>query len=287
MATPLHLYDTMEREIRPVLPADGRVVGFYCCGPTVYGPAHIGNFRTFVLQDVARRVMELGGTRVRHVRNITDVDDKTIRQSQAEGKSLHDFTRLWLDQFHLDAQALNLLPPHVEPSAVAHIPQQVGLIQRLLEKNHAYPTSDGSVYFRVDSFPNYGRLSRLQEREITTQTTAPVDADEYQRESMADFALWKAHKPEDGSNHWTSPWGPGRPGWHLECSCMSQEYLGETFDLHGGGVDLVFPHHENEIAQSEAASGRTFARHWFHITHLLVDGKKMSKSDGNLYTLAD
>jgi cysteinyl-tRNA synthetase len=289
MSRALHLYDTMTRSILPVTPADGQSVHFYCCGPTVYGPAHIGNFRTFVLQDVARRVMELNGTAVVHVRNVTDVDDKTIRQSQAEGKTLKAFTDFWLNQFREDAQALHLLPPHVEPGAVDHIPQQVGMVQRLLEKQHAYTTADGSVYFRVQSFPLYGRLSRLQEREITTNPSPQglTQADEYSRDSMADFALWKAHKAEDGDNHWESPWGRGRPGWHLECSCMSQHYLGESFDLHGGGVDLIFPHHENEIAQSEAITGKVFARHWFHITHLLVEGRKMSKSDGNLYTLAD
>jgi len=289
MSRLLHLYDTMTREVLPLKAEDGKAVRFYCCGPTVYGPAHIGNFRTFVIQDVARRVMELNGTATLHVRNVTDVDDKTIRQSQAEGKTLKAFTDFWLKQFRDDCTALHLLPPHVEPGAVDHIPQQLGLVQRLLEKKNAYVAADGSVYFRVDSFPKYGRLSRLQEREITTNNApkGPVDADEYQRESMADFALWKAHKPEDGANQWDSPWGPGRPGWHLECSCMSQEYLGESFDLHGGGEDLKFPHHENEIAQSEAATGKTLARHWFHSTHLLVEGRKMSKSDGNLYTLDD
>jgi cysteinyl-tRNA synthetase len=287
---PLMLFDTMTRELQPVVPSDGEKLRFYCCGPTVYGPAHIGNFRTFVVQDVLRRTLEASGMGTMHVRNITDVDDKTIRQSQAEGKTLADFTGYWLGRFHADCAALQLLPPHVEPGAVAHIPDQIALIDRLVRGGLAYE-SNGSVYFSVGLFRSYGRLSRLQEREITTSRAplpaGPADADEYERDSAADFALWKARKPEDGPNFWPSPWGEGRPGWHIECSAMAMKYLGESMDLHGGGVDLVFPHHENEIAQSEASTGRVFARHWFHVTHLLVDDKKMSKSLGNLYTLED
>lgn len=281
------LYDTMTRELRPLRPLDGETFRFYCCGPTVYGPAHIGNFRTFVVQDLFRRVLEAGGMPTRHVRNITDVDDKTIRQSQAEGKSLAEFTAGWTDRFHADCAALNLLPPAVEPGAVAHIPQQIRLIERLMEKGHAYVGGDGSVYYRIASFPAYGRLSRLQERTTTTQSAEAALRDEYDRDSAADFALWKARRPEDGPNFWPSPWGEGRPGWHIECSAMAMEYLGPSFDLHGGGVDLIFPHHENEIAQSEAATGQTFAAHWFHVAHLMVEGNKMSKSLGNLFTLND
>lgn len=274
--------------MQPLTAADGKTFRFYCCGPTVYGPAHIGNFRTFVVQDLLRRVIEASGLPTLHVRNITDVDDKTIRQSQAEGKSLQEFTTHWTQRFHADCDALHLLRPHVEPGAVDHIPLQINLIQRLLEAGHAYVAEDGSVYFRVTSFASYGRLSRLQEREITTACGCGAHSDdEYDRDSAADFALWKAHKPEDGPNAWSSPWGEGRPGWHLECSAMSIEYLGESFDLHSGGVDLLFPHHENEIAQSEAATGKTFSRLWFHSTHLMVEGQKMSKSLGNLYTLDD
>ena len=288
MNTPV-IYDTFTRALQPLQPADGATFRFYCCGPTVYGPAHIGNFRTFVVQDLLRRVIEAAGTTTRHVRNLTDVDDKTIRQSQAEGKSLTAFTTYWRDQFHADCEALNCLSPHVEPSAVAHIPLQIRMIEQLLAKGHAYVADDGSVYYRVQSFDAYGKLSRLEQRQITTtcgHQHAQTD-DEYDRESASDFALWKAHKPEDGPNVWDSPWGPGRPGWHIECSAMSVEYLGESFDLHGGGEDLVFPHHENEIAQSEAATGKPFARLWFHSAHLSVEGRKMSKSLGNLYTLAD
>jgi cysteinyl-tRNA synthetase len=282
----LHIYDTLSRSLQPVVPADGQTLGFYCCGPTVYGPAHIGNFRTFVLQDVFRRTAELSGLKVKHVRNLTNVDDKTIRQAVSEGKSLQEVTEFWTEKFHQDCQALNLLPPAVEPGAVEHIQEQIDLIQSLMEKGAAYRTDDGSVFFRLEAFPEYGRLSGVQDRELTTDS-APSTDDEYGRESLADFALWKAAKPEDGENVWESPWGPGRPGWHLECSAMSMKYLGPSFDVHSGGIDLAFPHHENEIAQSEACTGKPFARLWLHVVHLMVDGKKMSKSLGNLYTLDD
>ncbi len=284
----MKLYDTMAREMRELTAEDGENFRFYCCGPTVYGPAHIGNFRTFVLQDVFRRVLQLSGQSTQHVRNITDVDDKTIRDSQAAGKSLGEFTEAWTAKFRVDCDALNLLAPHDEPSAVEHIPQQIALIEQLMAKGHAYKSDDGSVYFKVTSFDQYGCLSHLDQRELRDGAGgAAVADDEYEKDAVADFALWKGRKQEDGDNFWLSPWGEGRPGWHLECSAMCKEYLGDTFDLHSGGVDLVFPHHENEIAQSEAASGETFARHWFHITHLMVDGGKMSKSLGNMYTLAD
>lgn len=283
----LHLYDTLSRSTRPVVPLDGKTLRFYCCGPTVYGPAHIGNFRTFVVQDVFRRVVEGTGLATRHVRNLTDVDDKTIRGAQAEGRSLVGFTAVWRDKFHADCAALGCLPPHVEPSAVAHIPQQIAMIEKLIDRGHAYATDDGSVYFKIVSFPAYGRLSHLDTRELRHGATVATDEYESDKEGVADFALWKARKPEDGENFWPSPWGDGRPGWHLECSAMALEYLGETFDLHSGGVDLVFPHHENEIAQSECCTGRPLCAHWFHVTHLLVDGRKMSKSLGNLYTLDD
>ena len=290
-ATPpaMRLYDTMTRTKRELQPIDGSRFRFYCCGPTVYGPAHIGNFRTFVLQDVLRRTLETGGIATLHVRNITDVDDKTIRDSQRAGLSLEAFTRQWTERFHADCAKLGCLPPHIEPGAVEHIPQQIGMIEALVEKGHAYVSEDGSVYFRIASFPEYGRLSRLDERELDLGKTAAArsNQDEYEKDSVADFVLWKARRPEDGANHWPSPWGDGRPGWHLECSAMIREYLGDSFDLHSGGVDLVFPHHENEIAQSLCTCGGGFAAHWFHITHLLVDGGKMSKSLGNLHTLDD
>ena len=281
----------MTREVRELQPVDGETFRFYCCGPTVYGPAHIGNFRTFVMQDVLRRVLELGGMPTYHVRNITDVDDKTIRDSEAANETLEKFTGRWLAQFHDDCKKLNCLPPHLEPSAVAHIPQQVAMIAALIEKGHAYAPGDGSVYFKISSFANYGKLSRLDTRELSlgkTQGERAGDlADEYEKDSISDFVLWKGKREGDGDNFWESPWGEGRPGWHLECSAMIQEYLGDTFDLHGGGEDLAFPHHENEIAQSQCACGGEFARHWFHGSHLLVNGKKMSKSEGTIFTISD
>lgn len=281
----MRLFDTLTREIRDLAPKDGKVFRFYCCGPTVYGPAHIGNFRTFVLQDVFRRTLELSGVETYHVRNLTDVDDKTIRDSQAAGKSLKEFTEFWTGRFHEDCEKLNLLPPHTEPSAIGHVKEQVAMIEELVEKGHAYRSEDGSVYYKVTSFEGYGRLSRLDQRELRDGASGAVSDDEYEKDSVADFALWKARREEDGENFWESPWGQGRPGWHLECSAMCRKYLGDTFDLHSGGVDLVFPHHENEIAQSEACTGQTMADHWFHLTHLLVDGGKMSKSAGNFYTI--
>jgi len=288
----VQLYDTLSRSVKDLAPEADKPVHIYCCGPTVYGPAHIGNFRTFLIQDVLRRTLLVDGREVIHVRNITDVDDKTIRQSQAEGMTLKAFTDKWTEKFHLDCAALNMLPPSIEPSAVEHIPQQIELAEKLVEKGHAYATEDGSLYFRVSSFPEYGKLSKLKQREIRTQSENSAgernDADEYDRESIADFALWKSRKPEDGENYWQSPWGEGRPGWHLECSAMVEaSFGGITIDLHGGGIDLCFPHHENEIAQSEGAHGREFCRHWFHTAHLMVEGSKMSKSLGNLYTLDD
>ncbi|WOO41748.1 cysteine--tRNA ligase [Rubellicoccus peritrichatus] len=287
---PVRLHDTLSRSEKLLAPASEGPLGFYCCGPTVYGPAHIGNFRTFILQDVLRRTLEADGMAVRHVRNITDVDDKTIRTSQAEGVSLKDFTQKWTEKFHADCARLNLLTPDEEPRATDHIAEQISMIEKLVEGGHAYAAEDGSVYFKVNSCEHYGELAQLDRDSLRTQSTNSAgesnDADEYDRESVSDFALWKAHKPDDGENFWPSPWGNGRPGWHIECSAMSVRYLGESFDLHGGGVDLCFPHHENEIAQSECATGaRPFVRHWFHSTHLMVDGAKMSKSLGNLYTL--
>src|SRR6187549_2029002 len=289
----IRLHDSLSRELRELKPSqpDG-VYRFYNCGPTVYAPAHIGNFRTFVLNDVLRRLLELefGAQKVKHVRNLTDVDDRTIGQTQKEKRPLAEITRKWTEKFHADCDALNCLRPHVEPTATGHIREQVDMIAVLMQKGNAYRAADGSVYFKVSSFDHYGRLSRVKERELQvgsalTGKVHAADADE--KEDVSDFALWKAHKAEDGDNAWDSPWGRGRPGWHIECSAMSKKHLGETIDLHTGGVDLLFPHHENEIAQSECCNGVPFAKHWYHSEHLLVDGKKMCKSLGNLYTLDD
>src|SRR3954464_8444163 len=289
---PIRLFDSLSRGLRELKPAqpDG-VYRFYNCGPTVYAPAHIGNFRSFVVNDVIRRLLdrEFPG-KVKHVRNLTDVDDKTIKRAQDEQRPLADVTKQWTDKFHADCAALNCLPPHVEPTATGHIKEQVDMIDVLMKKGNAYRAADGSVYFKVSSFDHYGALSRVKERELQVGSalsgkSQAVDADE--KDDVSDFALWKAHKPDDGDNAWDSPWGRGRPGWHIECSAMSKKHLGETIDLHTGGVDLLFPHHENEIAQSECCNGTLFAKHWYHSEHLLVDGKKMSKSLGNLYTLDD
>lgn len=291
MQAKISLRDTLTRKVRPLESSDGNSFRFYCCGPTVYGPAHIGNFRTFVIQDVFRRLLEVTGMTPKHVRNITDVDDKTITRSQEEGVSLKDFTTQWTDVFHQDCKRLNLLPPHEEAKATEFIDEQIALIETLISKEAAYVAEDGSVYFRIKSFKDYGKLAHLNPEDLKTQTTNSAGntnhADEYDRESISDFALWKAHKKEDGPNAWDSPWGKGRPGWHIECSAMSMKHLGETFDLHAGGIDLCFPHHENEIAQSESATGKPFCHHWFHNAHLMVEGEKMSKSLGNLYTIED
>ncbi len=284
------LYDSLSREVRELKRSqpDG-VFRFYNCGPTVYGPAHIGNFRTFIINDVLRRLLELefGPGKVIHVRNITDVDDRTIAQSKSEGRPLAEITRKWSDLFHSDCAALNCLQPNVEPAATGHIREQVDMIEVLMRKGNAYRAPDGSVYFRIASFPGYGALSRIRERELKV-TNSVFDADH--KDDLGDFALWKAYKPEeDGDVKWPGPAGAseGRPGWHIECSAMSRKHLGNTIDLHTGGVDLLFPHHENEIAQSECCNGAVFSHHWYHSEHLLVDGRKMSKSLGNLYTLAD
>ncbi len=290
---PISLFDSLERKLKTLAPthADG-VFRFYNCGPTVYAPAHIGNFRTFVVNDVIRRLLELefGPGKVKHVRNLTDVDDKTIRRSREENRPLAEVTQQWTDKFHADCAALNCLPPHVEPTATGHIVEQVDMIDVLMKKGNAYRAADGSVYFKVSSFDGYGKLSRVKERELQLGSALagkPQAADADEKEDVSDFALWKAYKTDDGENAWESPWGRGRPGWHIECSAMSKKHLGDTIDLHSGGVDLLFPHHENEIAQSECCNGTQFAHHWYHSEHLLVDGKKMSKSLGNLYTLDD
>jgi cysteinyl-tRNA synthetase len=286
----IRLFDSLSREIRELKPSrpDG-VFRFYNCGLTVYAPGHIGNFRTFVVNDILRRALELefGPDKVQHVRNITDVDDRTVTQAKKEQRPLGDITQHWTGIFHEDCSTLNLLAPHAEPTATGFIKEQFVMIETLMAKGNAYAAPDGSVYFKIDSFPGYGALSRIKERELLVTNTV-ADADH--KDSVSDFALWKAYKPEeDGSVHWHGPKGAaeGRPGWHIECSAMSKALLGDTIDLHSGGVDLLFPHHENEIAQSECGNGATFSHHWYHSEHLLVDAKKMSKSLGNYYTVRD
>lgn len=287
----MRLFNTLSGEKEELQRSAGKNFTMYFCGPTVYNYAHIGNFRTYLLQDVLVRTLNACGHNTCFARNITDVDDKTIRDSIKEGVSLKIFTEKWTKIFHEDCEKLNMLHPTFEPKATENIKEQIDMISDLVNKGFAYIAKDGSVYFNVCKFDRYGELSRLNKRQISTQEFDSAGkknlADEYDREQVADFALWKASKPEDGENFWESPWGNGRPGWHIECSAMANKYLGPTIDLHSGGVDLKFPHHENEIAQSECFSGKKFSKHWMHISHLLVDGVKMSKSLKNLYTLND
>jgi len=283
----LRLYNTLSRSIEPFAPADGRTVRMYACGPTVYNPAHIGNFRTFLFEDLLRRVLRLHGWNVMQVMNLTDVDDKIIKRANEQGKTITEVTAPIVEIFHQDRKYLRIEDAEVYPTATGHIPEMIALVSRLLEKKIAYKADDGSVYFAIDRFEHYGRLSRLDKREI--KSGARVAQDDYTKENAQDFALWKAAKPEDEGTGaaWDAPFGRGRPGWHLECSAMAMKYLGESFDLHCGGVDLIFPHHEDEIAQSEAATGVTFSRFWSHGEFLQVDGTKMSKRIGNVANVSD
>ena len=278
----LHFYNTLTHRLEPFAPLDENKVRMYSCGPTVYNYVHIGNLRSFTFQDILRRYLRCRGYEVYHVMNVTDVDDKIIRDSIKAGQSIAEYTARYRTSFEQDAATLRLESPERVTPATEHIGEMIELIRRLDEKGHTYE-SKGSTYFRIGSFPEYGKLSRLDASGI--QAGARVEQDEYEKDELRDFALWKASKP--GEPVWDSPFGPGRPGWHIECSAMAMKYLGESFDIHTGGVDLVFPHHENEIAQSEAATGKPFVRFWLHAEHLLVDNRKMSKSAGNFYTLRD
>ncbi|HXU11868.1 MAG TPA: cysteine--tRNA ligase [Candidatus Binatia bacterium] len=278
----LRFHDTLTRREQAFEPLHPGEVRLYTCGPTVYDFAHIGNFRTYLWEDLLRRHLKLRGYRVTQVMNLTDVDDKTIANACAAGLSLDDYTKKYIDAFFEDLDALGIERAEHYPRATAYIPQMVHLAQRLQEKGHVYE-SRGSLYFRISSFPQYGRLSHLDAAAGAGQ--ARIDSDEYDKDNPRDFAIWKA--PKDGEPFWQTELGPGRPGWHMECSAMSMQLLGETFDIHTGGVDNIFPHHENEIAQSEAATGKRFVRYWMHAAHLVVDGEKMSKSRGNFFTLRD
>jgi cysteinyl-tRNA synthetase len=282
-AMTLRLFNTLTGQIEPLVPADGKALRMYACGPTVYDYGHIGNFRTFLQVDVLRRFLKLTGITLRHVMNITDVDDKIIRNAAEAGVPIGDYTKRYVEAFFEDLESLRVERPEQIARATAHIPQMVALIERLAAAGAAYKTEDGSWYFRLRSFPEYGKLSKKDLSGM--EDGARVDVDEYEKDSARDFALWKAAKP--GETSWETAIGRGRPGWHIECSAMAMEYLGESFDLHAGGEDLMFPHHENEIAQSESVTHKTFARHWMHVRFLLVDGRKMSKSEGNFYTLRD
>jgi cysteinyl-tRNA synthetase len=279
-------YNTLSNTLEDFQPLVPGQVGLYTCGPTVYAVPHVGNYRAYVFEDLLKRALRFAGLQVKHVMNLTDVDDKTIRDAGAQGQSLGDYTAPFIKSFFEGLKALRIDPADHYPRATDHIPEMVRLIRVLLDKGIAYP-KDGSIYFAIDRFPGYGKLSKIRPDELrtTARIEARLESDEYEKESLHDFALWKAAKP--GEPSWESEIGPGRPGWHIECSAMSAKYLGPTFDIHCGGVDNIFPHHENEIAQSEAAFGVPFVRTWMHCHHLVVDGEKMSKSKGNAYTLDD
>ena len=276
------LFNTLTRQLEPFAPSDGQTVRMYTCGPTVYNYAHLGNFRTFLFEDLLRRALRLAGWRVQQIMNLTDVDDKIINKAAKEKISISEVTEPFTKYFHEDRRYLRIEDAEGYPKATEHIPEMIALVERLIANGVAYVTDDGSVYFAIDRFPTYGQLSQLDKREI--RAGARVANDEYAKENAQDFALWKSAKNEDeaAGAAWDSPWGRGRPGWHLECSAMAMKYLGESFDLHAGGIDLIFPHHEDEIAQSEAATGKIFARCWCHGEFLLTDGAKMAKRVGNV-----
>jgi cysteinyl-tRNA synthetase len=278
----IQLHNTLTGKTEPFVPQKAGEVLMYTCGPTVYDYAHIGNYRTFVFQDILRRFLKLRGFKLNHVMNLTDVDDRIIATAAAAGKSIRDYTEKYAQAFFDDCKTLSIETPEHWIRATDHIDDMVKLIERLQQKTFTYP-SEGSIYYRITKFPDYGKLSKIDLTGI--QAGARVDNDRYEKESARDFALWKAPKP--GEHFWETPIGPGRPGWHIECSAMAMKYLGETLDIHTGGIDLAFPHHENEIAQSEAATGKPFVRYWLHAEHLLVEGEKMSKSLGNFFTLRD
>ena len=279
----LHLFNTLSGQVDPVVPSDGKALRMYVCGPTVYDFGHIGNFRTFLAVDILRRFLLLTGMELRHVMNITDVDDKIIRNAAAKHISIHEYSAPFEAAFLEDLDSLRVQRPELLVRATEHIPLMVELVQKLAQEGAAYQADDGSWYFRLAAFKEYGKLSKKDLSGM--EDGARVEVDEYEKDSARDFALWKAAKP--GETSWKTNIGNGRPGWHLECSAMAMKYLGPTFDLHAGGEDLMFPHHENEIAQSETATHQTFVRHWMHVRFLLVDGRKMSKSEGNFYTLRD
>jgi len=282
------LYNTETREKEGLHPIDGKKIRLYTCGPTVYNFAHIGNFRTYVFEDLLRRTLNYFGYEVTQVMNLTDVDDKTIKGAITQNKTLDAFTQPYIDAFFEDLDTLHIERVEHYPKATDYIPKMIEIIEVLIEKGIGYKGADGSIYFSITKFPSYGRLSHLKIDELKVGASERVGSDEYDKENVADFVLWKAYDAKrDGQIYWESPFGKGRPGWHIECSAMGMSILGETIDIHVGGVDNMFPHHENEIAQSEGCTGKQFVNHWLHSEHLLVDQKKMSKSLGNFYTLRD
>ncbi|MDD3118478.1 MAG: cysteine--tRNA ligase [Victivallales bacterium] len=281
----IYFFNTMDRVREEFTPVKEGQVGMYTCGPTVYNYAHIGNFRAYIFEDLLRRTLEYHGYRVTQVMNLTDVDDKTIRDSRAAGLPLAEFTAKYKQAFFEDLKTLRIEPAEHYPAATAHIPEMIALIQTLMDRGFAYQADDDSIYFSIAKCPGYGKLARIDLD--NQQAGVRINADEYAKDAVADFALWKAWDEKDGDVWWDSPWGRGRPGWHIECSAMSMKYLGKTFDIHTGGIDNMFPHHEDEIAQSESANGCRYVNYWLHCAHLMVDGDKMSKSAGNFHTLRD
>jgi cysteinyl-tRNA synthetase len=281
----IRLYNSRTKQLEDFNPIKSGKVSIYSCGPTVYGYPHIGNARAFIFADILKRGLLINNLDVNHVMNITDVDDKTIRDSQKEGKNLKEFTEFYTAEFLKDLDSLNVLPANKFPKASEHIHEMVSMIETLIDNDNAYKAEDGSTYFDISSFAKYGELSGVDLS--GTQQTERIAKDEYSKDNAQDFALWKAYDSEDGDVAWDTTLGKGRPGWHIECSAMSTKYLGNHFDIHTGGVDLIFPHHENEVAQSVCCNGGDFVNYWLHNAHLMVDGKKMSKSLGNFYTLRD
>jgi cysteinyl-tRNA synthetase len=284
-ATGIRLFNTLTRRKEKFTPIEEGKVRMYTCGPTVYDYAHIGNFRAFLFEDLLKRWLEHRGFKVTHVMNLTDVDDKTIKGSQKQQIPLKQYTEYYAKAFFEDGKALNMQPANHYPKATDHIPEMTALIKTLIQKGYAYKSEDGSTYYAIAKFKDYCKLSKIRITQL--KVGARVKTDEYAKEEAQDFALWKAWTQDDDDVYWETELGKGRPGWHIECSAMSMKYLGETFDIHCGGVDNMFPHHENEIAQSEAATGKKFVNYWLHNEHLLVEGKRMAKRFGNFYTLRD
>ncbi len=282
----LTFYNTLTRALEPFKPLQEGKVGLYTCGPTIYNFAHIGNFRAYVFEDLLRRYLEYRGFEVKHIMNLTDVEDKLIRTCRETGQPLKALTAKFAAAFFEDVATLKIKPAQLYPAATDHIPEMVEMIKVLRDKGHTYEDK-GSIYFKIGSFPGYGGLGHMDLSQLQSGASGRVDADEYEAEEARDFALWKAWDADDGEVYWETELGKGRPGWHIECSAMSTKYLGPHFDIHCGGVDNIFPHHENEIAQSECATGKTFVNYWLHCAHLVVEGRKMSKSLGNFFTLRD
>lgn len=283
----LKLYNTLSRSLEDFTPLHSDHVGLYTCGPTVYNYPHIGNYRAYVFGDSLKRVLTYSGYNVKHIMNLTDIDDKTIRDSQIKGQSLKEFTEYYTEEFYKDRDALNIIPAEEYTKATDYVDEMVALTETLLEKGFAYKGDDGSIYFSIQKDKEYGKLAHLDLSKLLENAKGRMKADEYEKDNAQDFALWKAWDESDGDVFWETSLGKGRPGWHIECSAMSMDTLGESFDIHTGGVDNMFPHHENEIAQSECATGKQFVKYWMHNEWLMVDGKKMAKSVGNFYTLRD